>query len=234
MALAKELLDLKYREIRVRLEELFPRFNLLAARKQFIGFADANPHQTILNVAMSLSRGGYEQVLREQGFYDTKYPTFSGHCHQCSPALGLALRSLGFNGVSYLECFRTDEQAFASGRIVMVNPQQEPNPDRRQEFCGIGRIPYCCLEIKIDGEAFHATGKHIESDEKGKPKALLTPNCYTSMTGVFAHQDDPTKSGIYLDALANPDNPGQIIWKKQTAKDPAPELFATYLRMQLV
>ena len=229
-SLNDEMLDFSYREMRVPLERVFPKLDRAGIKQQFAHLASQNPHQTVFNVARELWNGGYDKILQQYGFHDEKYPTFSGHCHQCTPALGLVLKELGFT-VSYLECFRIREQFAETGVIEQVPPEEEPNPKMKEEFCGIKRIPYCCLEVMIDGEPFYLTGKHLKP--KGdSAEALLSPVCYRPMVGFFAHQDDATKSGIYL-ATWNPENERQIVWKKQTVKDPAPEYFASFLRMEL-
>ena len=75
--------------------------------------------------------------------------------------------------------------------------------------------------------------------ENGRLIAWLTPASYRPMVGVFSHQKNPTKSGIYLENVTPQQNPEgidfntRIVWMKQTPKDPSPELFATYLRMRL-
>ncbi|MDO8460383.1 MAG: hypothetical protein Q7S74_04700 [Nanoarchaeota archaeon] len=236
--LDKELRDFNYRRIYVNLEEIFPKLNLEKVRKRFFSLESDNPHQTIFNVARELWNGGYEAILNEYGFWDKKYSNFSGHCHQCTPALGLALKSLGFI-VDYLECRRVNEDYLESGIIKPVSPMEEPNPQMKKEFCGIGRIPYCCLEVKIGQDNFHLTGKHLKPKGEGAI-ALLTPACYRDFVGVFRHQDNNNKSGIYLDSVVPASNPNRldlgrmVVWKKQTERDPKPELFATYLRMGLL
>lgn len=234
-----EFREFRYREINTPLAQLFPRLNTQKIGQILGHLKSENPHQTIFNVARELWNGGYDQILKDNGFWDTKYSTFSGHCHQCTPVLGLALRVLGFADVSYLECYRIREHFLQTGMIEQVPPQEEPNPEMKEEFCGIGRIPYCCLEVRVGNELFYLTGKHLRPDGE-KTESLLSTVCYRSMTGVFAHPDDPTKSGIYLHKIIPTVNPSgidftrRIVWMKQTKRDPAPEYFATFLRMKLV
>ncbi len=237
--LPAELLRFDYRELRVRLEELFPKLNREAVKNQFGHLKKANPHETVLNVARALWNGGYEELLREQGFYDRAYASFSGHCHQCTPELGLVLKVLGFEKVSYLECFRVREHFPETGIIEQVPPEEEPNLEMKAEFCSIRRIPYCCLEVFVNGEPFYLTGKHVKPRGE-ETVALLTPRCYREFVGVFAHQEDKRKSGVYLQNVLSKANPEekdfsrQVVWMKQTMKDPAPEYFATFLRMEIV
>jgi hypothetical protein len=234
MNLQKELLDFQYRELSVPLRDLFPNLQTSAVPFASVG----NPHQTILNVIRDLWTGGYDSFLQKNGFWENQYSSFSGHCHQCTPILGAALKSLGFE-ISYLECMRVREHVAESGVIEKVPPTEEPDPKRIDEFCSINRIPYCCLEVMIDGEPHYITGKHIKPERDGFT-ALLAPVCYRDFTGVFRHQEAYTKSGIYLRPVLPKRNPDgrdftrQIIWTKQTARDPAPECFATFLRMKLV
>ncbi len=230
-SIGEEKLDLSQRRILINLERLFPQLNRSAVLHRFESFLDENPHQTVLDVAVDLWNGSYDWLLETQGFYDSKYEKFSGHCHQCTPTLGLVLKILGFDQVNYLECYRIHKNFGINGMAQIVLPEEEPNTDARDEFCSIGRIPYCCLEVKIGDESFYLTGKHIKSVD-GTPKALLTPVCYRDFIGVFSHQNNKTKSGIYL-ALAEPNKSGAVVWTKQTEKDLQPELFYTYLTMEL-
>ncbi len=237
--LSKELLNFSYREIDVSFNEIFPRLNKGKVVQQSRRFAWKDSHQTVYTAARGLwlRDFGYETILEENGFWDTRYPQFSGHCHQCTPTLGLVLDSLDFN-VSYLECQRIDNRFIETGIMEKVPPEQEPNPVMGGEFCCIGRIPYCCLEVRIGTQLFYLTGKHLKPQGYGAV-ALLNPQCYRDHVGFFPHQDDKHKSGIYLEPVTphNPQNLDfrrQIVWKKQTVRDPEPELFATYLRMNLV
>ncbi|MBI2583233.1 MAG: hypothetical protein HYW25_01075 [Candidatus Aenigmarchaeota archaeon] len=238
MKLKEELMNFEYREIILPLQEIFPQINIEKIKRQFLPLKYYNPYKTIFAVACELWNGGYQSIFTSSGFYDTKFEVFSGHCHQCTPALGLVLKALGFERVSYLECFRVREHFPKTGIIEQVPPTEEPNQEVREEFCSIGRIPYCCLEVVIDGQPHYLTGKHFKSQSSGAI-ALLTPVCYRDFVGVFRHQDDPSKSGIYLKPIVPENNPDEIdfsrriVWMKQTAKDPAPEYFATFLRMHL-
>ncbi len=233
-----ELANHAYREIHVSPKELFPNWNEMKTLHQFLALRNRNPHQTILNVARALANGGYDSFLATNGFWHAPFSSYSGHCHQCSPALAVILKALGFQNVSYLECYRIREHFSQTGKLEKVPPQEEPNPDNREEFCAIARIPYCCTEVEIQGEKFLISGKHVKI-ENGSLVAGLAPGCYETMLGVFPHQADRTKSGIYLRRVTPQQNPEgidfseRVVWMKQTPKDPAPEYFATYLRMQL-
>ncbi len=229
--LAQELLNFSYRELSVSLQDIFPKLNLDAVRSQFNHLKGKDPHRTVYNVSRELWNGGYASILENYGFWDEKYSTFSGHCHQCTPVLGLVLKTLGFD-VSFLECFRIRESFLQTGVIEQVPPSEEPNPDVREEFCGINRIPYCCLEVLIDGQPYYLTGKHLKPSGDGAV-ALLTPVCYRDFVGVFHHPSDYSKSGIYLGPVSK-EGDGRVVWLKQTEKDVVPELFATFLRMKLV
>lgn len=229
MDINKELMDFSYREVVIPLTELFPRLNEESLRNDFLTFKSENPHETIYAIARALWNGQYASFLSEHGFWDEKYKEFSGHCHQCTPILGAVLKVLGFE-VSYLECFRIRESFLEDGSIVQVPPDEEPNPDVREEFCEIKRIPYCCLEVMIEGKPYYLTGKHLKPQSDGAV-ALLTPVCYQDFVVIFHHQDDESKSGIYLRPLSQGK---RVVWVKQTFKDPVPELFATFLRMKLV
>lgn len=234
MNLQKEFLNFNYREIIVPLRIFFPKLHSV---RRFEHCRDRNPHQTILNVIRDLWNGGYDSFLEQNGFWDKAYEKFSGHCHQCTPILGAALRSLGFE-VSYLECIRIRDHFPASGKIEKVSPTEEPNPDVRAEFVSIDRIPYCCLEVVIEGKPHYITGKHIKPKEAGFT-TLLAQSCYSDFSGLVRHQDNLHKSGIYLKPISSRVNPHnvdfsrQVVWTKQTAKDPLPEYFATFLRMRL-
>lgn len=226
--LSEEFLDFAHRKIDVPVKQLFPNLNLEKIRQQFWRFNVKNFHQTVYAVARELWNGHYGAILSEHGFWDSTYAKFSGHCHQCTPVLGLVLHALGFD-VSYLECFRIREHFLQTGRIEQVPPSEEPNPAMKEEFCSIKRIPYCCLEVMIDGQPYYMTSKHLKPQGECAV-ALLTPVCYRDFVGVFHHQDNPSKSGIYLQPISR--NP--VVWMKQTAKDPSPELFATFLRIKLI
>ena len=236
--LNKELLNHDFRELEIRFEDIFPKLKYGILFDKFSGLKRKNAHETIFNVSKELWNKGYDSIFNEQGFYDKTYEKFSGHCHQCTPALGLILKVISSVEVSYLECYRIKDHFLETGIIEKVSPEEETNEDNKKEFCEIGRIPYCCLEIKINGEQFYLSGKHIKP-EGDKIKALLTPICYRDMIGIFSHQDDNTKSGIYLQRVIPKQNPNKedfdkkVVWMKQTTKDPKPEYFATYLRMEL-
>lgn len=214
--------DFNYRKEEIKVSEIFPKFDLKVLKEKFpkrVG----DPHQNIFDLCLEMWDGGYDFILDNFGFYQKEYATFSGHCHQITPALGMVLKSWGLK-VAYLECLRVYPDI-----LEQVPPELEPNPDMKEEFCSIGRIPYCCLEVDIEGEKFYLTGKHLKRID-GEPKALLTPVCYRDFVGVFPHQDDSKKSGIYLDPVQ--DEP--FVWKKQTERDPEPEYFKTFLYMDLI
>lgn len=233
----KELMNFDYREIELDLKDLFPEIDLEDVKKSFSSLVSDDPHQTVFNIAEELWNGGYSEVLEKHSFWDGRYKRFTGHCHQCTPILGLVLKALGFK-TSYLECFRIKESFLETGKIEKISPEEEPNPEMKSEFLRIQRIPYCCLEVEINGEKFYLTGKHLKPVD-GITKALLSPSCYREFIGVFPHQSDKTKSGIYLKKVKPKENPGsldfdrQIIWTKQTERDPSPEVFVTFLRMNL-
>ncbi len=234
-----ELQNFTYRTLPVRLETLFPDLQgqLRETPQRFAQLRGPTAHETIFLAASHLAKSGYAEILNEYGFWDELYQAFTGHCHQSTPALGLVLKALGFQNVTYLEGYRIREHFPQTGTIEQVPPSEEPDPAKRDEFKALGRIPYCCLEVKIAGKPFYLSAKHLRSvgDEV---EALLTPVCYRDFVGVLYHQDDSTKSGIYLQRVFPPRNPDgqfshQVVWRKQTAKDPQPELFATFLRMPL-
>ena len=238
MDLKKELLNFQYREISLPLENIFPRLDRREIAREFAHLKKDSAHETVLNVARELWNGGYNKILERSGFYEEHYASFSGHCHQCTPALGVVLQSLGFENVSYLECFRIREHFPKTGLIEQVPPSEEQNNAMKEEFCSIKRIPYCCLEIKIDDEFYYLTGKHVKP--KGEETvALLSAVCYRDFVGVFRHQLDPSKSGIYLRTIQPLENPTRtdfskrVVWTKQTERDSTPEYFATFLRMKL-
>ncbi len=237
MNVQKELMNFSFRETNIDLKNIFPNIKLNKLKEKFEYLVDNNPHQTVFNITKELWNGGYDYILKEFGFWQDKYRNFSGHCHQCTPILGVALKSLGFK-VAYLECFRIKESFLKNGIVEKVSPEEEPNPSMKEEFCAIERIPYCCLEVNINGINYYLTGKHLKPTSDGA-KALLTPQCYIEMVGVFPHQDNISKSGIYLKTITPTTNPHQlnfnkqIFWMKQTQNDPQAEIFATYLRMNL-
>lgn len=219
-----DLENFEYRRERVKASEIFPKIDVSDLRKKYPKKDLSNPHQVIFDTCLEMWDGGYDYILNNYGFHEKGFEKFSGHCHQITPALGIVLLSLGFPKVGYLECFRVDPKT-----LEKVPPEEEPNPEMREEFCSIGRIPYCCLEIEINGELFYTTGKHLKRVE-GKPTALLTPVCYREMVGIFAHQDDSSKSGVYLEIVQK----DPVVWRKQTPRDPEPEFFKTFVHMDLV
>lgn len=236
--LSVELKKFDYREVEVSFNDLFPNFDLVGVRDMFSKLKDANPHKTVYNVMKVLASGGYRVVLEEQGFWDSKFTSYSGHCHQSTPILGLVLYALGFE-VSYLECFRIRDHFFRTGVIDKVPSSEETNPEMKPEFISINRIPYCCLEIMIKGVPYYISGKHLALKEESAV-ALLTPICYRDYVGVFRHQNSGLKSGIYLNNVIPENNLSKsnfsrrIVWIKQTFKDEEPELFCTFLRMKLI
>jgi hypothetical protein len=236
MQLGEELKNFSYREIAISPQDLFPRVDIEKLRAEYQKFVRNDPHLTLFTLARELWHGGYEQVMRECGFWEQD-SVFNGSCHQCTPILGLVLHSLGFQ-VAYLECFRIHEEPFfTTGHIERVDPEEETS-QLREEFIKLGRIPYCFLEVTIDDVPYYLTGKHLKPEGNGAV-ALLTPVCYRPFTGVFHHQDDPSRSGIYIKTVLPEEHittilARRVVWMKQTQKDPAPELFATFLRMDIV
>lgn len=216
-----DLKNFDYRREVVNVKEIFPKFDLEKLKAEFGYDIGKDPHQAIFDITLDLWNGGYDYILDNFGFYDDKFAKFSGHCHQITPALGAVLASLGFK-VAYLEAYRLDP--FTEEKM---DPELEES-DMKEEFCGIGRIPYCCLEVEIEGEKFYISSKHIKR-ANSIPKASLTPTCYREMIGVFAHQNDLSKSGIYLETVvAEP-----FVWRKQTGFDKEVEFFKTYCYMQI-
>lgn len=216
-----DLKDFKYRKEKIAIKEIFPEFDLEKLKKEFSYEIRSNPHQTILDIALDLWNGGYDFILDNFSFHDKKFQKFTGHCHQITPALGAVLASLGFK-TAYLEAYRLDP--FTE---EMMDPNLEES-EMKEEFCSIGRIPYCCLEVEIDGKKYFISGKHIKRVD-GEIKVLLTPTCYQDFEGVLAHPKDQSKSGIYLDTVvAEP-----FTWRKQTAYEKQVEFFKTYAHMQL-
>lgn len=237
--LSKEILDLNYREVTVSPSDLFKDISLTDLAEQWKHLKDRDEHRTILNVALAMwGNQGYSNLLDKHAFWEKGSEKFTGHCHQCTPALGVVLRALGFRDISYLECFRIREDFPKTGKIEMVPPSEETDDKNRPAFIEAGRIPYCCLEVVINHQPFYFSGKHIKPKADGSPEALLTPVCYRDDIGVFKHQDDKRKSGIYL-APVIPKHPEKrrFVWRKQTYQNAAdgfePELFATYLRMKI-
>ncbi|HIH26031.1 hypothetical protein J4476_05230 [Candidatus Woesearchaeota archaeon] len=233
-----EKLNLEYRELQVNLKDIFPNLNFENIKKEFMKYKKDNPHEIVYNVAKELWNYGYISIMKENGFYEEEYKEFTGHCHQCTPIMGIVLKALGFEKVAYLEGYRIYESFLRNGIIEQVPPEDETDPGKVSEFVKIKRIPYCCLEVFIDGKAYYISPKHIKS-KQGKTYALLTTSCYEDFTGFFAHQDDNKKSGIYIrpvEPLKNTQNidfKKRVVWPKQTFSDPGAEYFATYLRMEL-
>lgn len=213
--------NFNYRREVVNPKEIFPHFNVKDFKRRFGKKSFSDPHQTILETALELWEGGYDDILKRYGFHDS-HKKFSGHCHQITPALGLVLLARGFKA-SYLECYMVNRET-----LQKIPPEQEPNPETREEFCSIGRIPYCCLEVEVAGEKLYLSGKHIKK-VNGKPQALLTYKCYRPMIGVFPHQDAPFKSGIYL----KPVQEEPLLWKKKKKDEPQPEYFLAFAHMTL-
>ena len=236
--LNKEKLNLEYRELQVNLKDIFPNLNFENIKKEFMKLKKENPHETVFNVAKELWNYGYVSIMKENGFYEEEFKEFTGHCHQCTPILGLVLKALGFEKVTYLECYRIYESFLRNGILEQVPPEDETDPSKVEEFVKIKRIPYCCLEVFIDGKPYYISPKHIKS-KQGKTYALLTISCYEDFIGTFEHQDDKKKSGIYIRPAVplkntnNIDFVKRIVWPKQTFSDPGAEYFATYLRMEL-
>lgn len=223
------LLDLDFRKEKLESWEIFPAFDIKEARTMFGRLEEENPHETILNIAINLwKHDGYEAFLKAFGFHDLRSKEFSGHCHQITPILGIVLKMNGFKNVKYLESYRIDAQKFKEGVIEKLSPDLEANEANKQAFIEMGRIPYCCLEVKIGKESFYISGKHIKKVED-KLQALLRPECYRDFTGIMHHQNDEAKSGIYLKKLQ--DNP--IVWTKQTFKDAELEYFAVFAEMEM-
>lgn len=216
-----DLKNFEYRKEKVNIKEIFPKFDLGKLKSEFKYDLNGDPHQVVFDITLDLWNGGYDYILDNFGFYDKKYSKFSGHCHQITPALGAVLKALGFK-VAYLEAYRLDP--FTEEKM---DPEMEES-DMKEEFCGIGRIPYCCLEVEVEGEKFYLSGKHIKRED-GEIKALLTPTCYRDFEGVIAHQSDNSKSAIYLETVVKE----PFVWRKQTAFDKEVEFFKTYAYMEL-
>ena len=242
--LSKEILDLTPREVTVFPTDLFAGISSTDLDKRWRHLKTGEEHQTVLNVALAMwGDRGYNTLLDKHKFWEGGSEKFTGHCHQCTPVLGVVLRALGFQDVSYLECFRIREHFPQTGKIEKVPPSEETDERNKKEFERIGRIPYCCLEVVIHNQPFYITGKHIRPEADSSPRALLTPVCYRENIGVFTHQDDKRKSGIYLTPVIPARYPvgidftRRIVWQKQTFDNAAqgyiPELFATYLRMKI-
>lgn len=235
--LSKELFNFSYREVEVQLTNLFPKLDLQAVHNTYAYLKETDPHTTIYAVARALWNHGYKAFLQEYGFWDSKYIEFTGHSHQCVPIMGAVLKALGFE-VSFLEAQKIRNHFLNTGIIEPV-PVQEETGAGKVEFMKIRRIPYSCLEVMIKGVPFYISPKHIKPSGNVS-SALLTPECYQSFIGVFRHQDDASKSGIYLqniipkNNLAKANFSRRIVWFKQSLEDSEPEVFCTFLRMKLV
>ena len=227
-----------YKELEVPLEEIFPRLNLDTVRMRFQHLRQANPHETIYLVARALSEGGYDFLLEEQGFWDPNFAKYTGHANQCTPILGLVLTALGFE-CSFLDCYQVRDHIPRTGMIDQTMPNEEKDLKRKLEWMKIKRIPYCILEVKIKGQNYYISGKHISAKDD-YVQALLKPICYQEFTGIFRHQDDSSKSGIYIKTIIPQNNlqkanfQKQTLWAKQTHNDEHPEYFITFLRMKLI
>ncbi len=230
-----DLADFTPREVDIIPQDVFPNFNqkeLLDSSfvpqndrvKKLLHGKSEDLHQLILDTALAMWDGGYDFMINKFGFYQPgEYQKFKGHCHQITPALGVVLKSLGFSRVVYLECFRVDPKTGEK-----IDPKEEPDPQMRDEFCGIGRIPYCCLGVEVGGEMFYLTGKHIKPGDNGQPKVILTPDCYRDFVGVLRHPKDSSKSGIYLKVVKEE----PFTWQKQVdGKDGSSEFFQAYVKM---
>ena len=237
--ISEEKLDLSQRTLEVPWSDIFPKLNQRQILERFSTLKErfTEPHELLFEVAKDLALGGYDWVLSTQGFYEKGNEQYSGHCHQSTPVLGLVLDTLGFRNVVYLECYRIRNDFSQTGISEKVPPEEEQST-LRNEFITLRRIPYCVLEVAINGKRL-ISGKHLKA-VADEASALLTPTCYENFIGVFPHQSDNTRSGIYLETVNPISNPkGQDrgkypVWKKQAlGKDPLPELFATYLRMEM-
>lgn len=237
MNLQEKLRDFEYEEETLDLKEIFPDLNKTDLNKRYhYRGVYRLPHVLLEDLTLKLwEPNGYQEIIRRYGFHD-QYKKFEGHCHQITPALGMVLKATGFAHVAYLEGFRVDP---GTGEKV---PPEEEKSEMREEFCGIGRIPYCCLEVGINGEIFYLSGKHLKQSGD-HPVALLTPDCYRNVVpGSIPHQANRKKSVIYLALVA--DFPGveegkPFVWMKQkldlTTNKPAEskEYFRTYKKFIL-
>lgn len=241
MNLHEKLRDFEYEEIELPTHEIFPKLNFKEFTEQY-GLVDLvkvnkNPHKIILQILTTFWDEVYAQFLEKYGFYDQKYIKFSGHCHQISPIDTVAFLATNyFEKVVYDECFRVDPKTGEK-----IDPINESNPEMREEFCGIGRIPYCRVGLQFDNRIHYVDGKHLNLGVDQKPQALLAPECYEDMVGVFAHQNNPSRSGVYLRRFYFPwmkhDEPP--VWEKrkidpQTGVVLEPgEFFRTYKRITI-
>lgn len=220
-----DLRNFEYRREKVDVKEVFPNFK----KQDFNRFLERcfpqrniSKSTRILEVTLGMKNGGYEYFLKNYGFWDEKYPIFSGHCHQITPILALVLSGLDFHA-SYLECLRVDPET-----LKPIPPENE-NSDMKDEFCRLERIPYCCLEVNVYDEIRYISGKHIDWIN-GRFISLLTPQCHRDVIGLIRHQADSTKSGMYLKIVQKE----PFIWCKQVCgKDHEPEFFMTFAHMKL-
>lgn len=249
----------RYREVSVPLDALFPRFDPSAFGesivrsdiKQAIGDS-GSPHELIGSVTEYLAKKngkGYQQILEAFGFWDEDFGSdLVNHCHFRTPALGLVLASLnetmlrsekdtGISDVFYHECLRVSSAVERTGAIIPIDPNgRDADPVERQRFGSLGRIPFCVLEVTINDRPYFMSPKHV--GENGQ--ALLVPWSYklAEEGEFFVHQDDSTKSDIYLkhvfpaDAVADAPARTRFTWRKETPNKSA-EFFSSYLRMKL-
>jgi|SRR3989344_24409 len=230
------LREFSYREETVPLKEIFPEMDVDDFKSTFKYRTVINDHLEIFDTAVRLWKAGYPYILGRYGFHDSDYKKFSGHCHQITPMLGAVLLAKGFEEVVYLEAYLADPKTGEK-----VDPKEEKT-DMRQEFCAIDRIPYCALLVITKDGKVVISGKHIK-EEKGKMLALLTPSCYQEFDfGVFAHQNDSSRSGIYLAQIMDfpgVENGKPFVWKKQKMNlktgqpDEPEEFFKTFAHMKL-
>ncbi|GEM_PF-2173504 len=253
----KEKLDLTRRTIELSFENIFHKLNQKKVAETLYFYQnEEDSHYRLALIARSLDRSqgsGYNSMIKTHGFYSGDQE-FTNHCHQSTPILALNLKLVGkFDQLAYLECYRIKDHFSETGICEKVLPQEETDLKLRDEFITLGRIPYCNLEVTIQGQKFYVSAKHVKINEEGEDDlkvplgsptlAALTPECYRSVVGVkypAIHQSDPSKSAIYLATVTPKENPSGIdfskypVWKKQVpGKDPKPEYFATYLRMEL-
>jgi len=233
----REFMNFNYRELEVSLKDLFPKIDMKAVQDTFQYLKETDLHSTLYSVSRALWNGGYSSFLNDYGFWDEKNSTFTGKDFQCTPILGAVLSALGFE-VSYLEGFRIREHFMITGIIDQMTAS-ESQSELKQEFIRSRRIPSCILEVNIKGTQYYISGEQMKPVGNGT-LALLMPECYQEFTGVFRHQDDASKSGIYVKGIIPKNNLAKanfsrrIVWMKQTSTDKDYELFCTFLRMKLV
>ena len=238
--ISKEKLNLKQRTINIDLKDLFPNLDINKLNLN-INKEEKNEHKKVLEIARELANNnqGYISTLKNHGFY-SEDKEYQNHCQQSTCALALNLKLLGdLDKIAYLECYRIKEHFPETGIIEQVDAKEEPDPNMRNEFIEIGRIPYCCLEITINNKKYYISGKHLKVINNEVVSAL-SPQCYEDFKEGFQHQQDKNKSGIYLKIIKPKNNPQNIdfntypVWTKQVpGKDLNPEYFSTYLRMEL-